>query len=309
MREEGAQERLAEFVHAVGGETDRAEAGGVGFGLRGDCEGRFDEGEVSRQRREIARHFELVVRTAEDFAAEIRRRALGDDAALVDDQDAVAGHFDLGEDMRGDDDGHAAAEAGDEIADDEDLMRIQADGGLVHDNDGRLGEDGFGDADALAVAFGKLADDFVPDPFQVAELENFVDARPEFAAGDLFEAAAKIEILRDAHVFRERIVFRHVADLALDIVRLSCDGQAADPDTAGRRRQVTGEDAHGGRFTGTVGSEKADDFAARHGETDIGDRSDPSVGFYEVGDFDGERLERGGRCGHGIVGRGDERQT
>ena len=235
----------------------------------------------------------MIRGATEDFAAQIGRGALGDDAAAVDDEHAVTRHLDLGQNVRGNDHRHATAQAGDEVAHDQNLMRIEADRRLVHDDHGRLGEDGFGDADALAVTFGKLADDFVADAFQVAEFEDFVDARAEFAAGDFFQAAAEIEVLADAHVFRQWVIFRHVADEAFDGVGLGGDGVAADADRARVGRQVAGEDAHRGGLAGAVGPEEPDDLAAGDGEAQIGDRSHTRVSFYEVVDFDGGCRRRG----------------
>ena len=50
LRGEGAQERFAEFVVALGRERERAEAAGVGFALRGDSQRRFDGSEEPGQR-------------------------------------------------------------------------------------------------------------------------------------------------------------------------------------------------------------------------------------------------------------------
>jgi hypothetical protein len=183
VSQEGAEQGLAEFVLAAGGDREAAEAVGVGFAGRDGLERVVDGGEGGGQAGEVAGDFDLVGGVAEDFAAQVGGGALGDDAALVDDEHAVAGDLDFGQDVGGDDDRHAAAQAGDEVAHDEDLMRVEADGGLVHDDHGRFGEDGLGDADALAVAFGELADDFVADALQVADFEDLVDARAEFAAG------------------------------------------------------------------------------------------------------------------------------
>ena len=43
-----------------------------------------------------------------------------------------------------------------------DLIRIEADGGLVEDDDVRLVDDGLSDADPLLVALGQRADQPVP---------------------------------------------------------------------------------------------------------------------------------------------------
>jgi hypothetical protein len=132
---------------------------------------------------------DLVGRLAQDLAPEVGRRPLGHDPALVDDEDPVAGHLDLGQDVARDEDGHPPAQARDQVAHDQDLVGIEADRRLVHDDDGRLREDRLGDADALAEPLGELADDLVADALQVAELEHLVDPRPELAARHLLEPA------------------------------------------------------------------------------------------------------------------------
>jgi hypothetical protein len=119
------------------------------------------------------------------------RRALGDDPALVDDEHPVAGHLDLGQDVAGDEDGHPPAQAGDQVAHDQDLVGVEADRRLVHDDDGRLGQDGLGDPDALAEPLGELADDLVADALQVAELEDLVDPRAQLARGTSFSLPRK----------------------------------------------------------------------------------------------------------------------
>ena len=169
-------------------------------------------------------------------------------------------------------------------------MRVEADGRLVHDDDGRLGEDGLGDADPLAVAFGELADDLVANALEVAELEHLINARAEHAALDLLQPPAEIEVFRHPHVLGQRIVLGHVADLALDLVGLRRDGHAADADAPGRGRQVAGEDAHRGGLAGAVGAEEAENFAPGHLEGDVIDRGDAGVGFDQVGNIDGGRI-------------------
>ena len=87
----------------------------------------------------------------------------GDDFAVIDDDDFAARLFDFGQDVRAENDGVIAGEAGDQLAGFALLLGIEAGGGLVEDQHRRVVDDRLGDADALAVAFRKLADDGVPD--------------------------------------------------------------------------------------------------------------------------------------------------
>jgi hypothetical protein len=163
---------------------------------------------------------------------------------------------------------------------------IETDGGLIHDNDRRFGEDGIGYADALAVAFGKFADDTMADTAQIAELDDFIEARVEAAARETLEAAAQVEILRDAHIVGEGVVLRHVADKVFNLGGIGGDIDAADRDAASGGREVSREDSHRGALAGAIGAKQADDLAAGDGETDAMDGRDAGVGFDEVPDFE-----------------------
>ena len=86
-------------------------------------------------------------------AGELGDRALGDDAAAVDDRRDVAGLLDLVEQVRGEQ--HRAAlvdELADQAADLEDAGRVEAVHRLVEDQQLGVGEQAAGDAEALAHA-------------------------------------------------------------------------------------------------------------------------------------------------------------
>ena len=80
-------------------------------------------------------------------------RALGDDAALVDDRDDVAGLLDLVEQVRGQQHGAALAdELADQVAELEDAGRVEPVHRLVEDQQLGVGEQAARDAEALAHA-------------------------------------------------------------------------------------------------------------------------------------------------------------
>ena len=56
-----------------------------------------------------------------------------------------------------------AGEGLEELADFDDLLGVEAGGGLIEDEDIGVVDDGLGDSDALAVAFGELADQLGAD--------------------------------------------------------------------------------------------------------------------------------------------------
>ena len=88
---------------------------------------------------------------------QVLRRVDGDDPALVDDDDALAGLRDLGKDVRAEDDRVVAGEAANQLARLDDLLRVEARGRLVEDQHLRVVNQRLGEADALPVALRELA--------------------------------------------------------------------------------------------------------------------------------------------------------
>ena len=83
----------------------------------------------------------------------------GDHPAFMEDEDAVADGIDFGKEVGGEEDGVARGEGLDEGADLAHLVGIESDGGFVEDEDIGIVDEGLGEADALAVALGELADE------------------------------------------------------------------------------------------------------------------------------------------------------
>ena len=88
---------------------------------------------------------------------------LGDDLAVLDDQQAIAGLADLGEDVAGEQDGVLAAQRLDGRAHLHDLHRVEAAGRLVEDEELGLVHQRLRHADALPVAVRQAGDELVVD--------------------------------------------------------------------------------------------------------------------------------------------------
>src|SRR5205807_1386592 len=160
---------------------------------------------------------------------------------------------------------------GNQLARLDDLPRVEASGRLVEDQDGRIDEQGVGQADALAIALGQGADELATDVGQPAAVDDGLDAAAGLAAVQALDAGAEAEVFGGTHLGVERAVLRHVADAASDFERVPEDVKAVDGGGAGGGGQEAGEDAHGGRLAGAVGPEEADHTAARHVEGDVAD--------------------------------------
>ncbi len=84
-----------------------------------------------------------------DTLGEVLQGILGDDLALVDDDDPLAHIRDLMEDVGGEHHGVVLAQLLDELADFDDLPGVQADRGLVEDQDLGVAHQGLGQAHPL----------------------------------------------------------------------------------------------------------------------------------------------------------------
>ena len=95
------------------------------------------------------RQHDLVLLTLAEALREPARLAVGDDAALVDDQHPLAGRFDLGQDVAREDHRALTAEGFDQLSRLAGLPGVQPCGRLVEDE--RLGrvDDRLREADAL----------------------------------------------------------------------------------------------------------------------------------------------------------------
>ena len=102
--------------------------------------------------------------------------------ALVDDDDLLAGLLDFGQDVRAENDGVIAGQALDQVARLVDLLGIEAGGGLVENQHVGIVNDGLRQADALAVAFGELAEQLVLYIGDGAALADVVDALAQLGA-------------------------------------------------------------------------------------------------------------------------------
>ena len=87
----------------------------------------------------------------------------GDDLALADDDDLLADLLHFRQDVRAENDRVVARQALDQRPGLDDLLRVQAGGGLVQNQDVGIVDDRLRQSDALPVAFGKLADQLVAD--------------------------------------------------------------------------------------------------------------------------------------------------
>ena len=86
---------------------------------------------------------------------------------------AQVGH--VADDVRGEDDDHVVADGAEEVVEADALLRIEAGGGLVDDDEAGLAEERLRDAEALLHSAGEAAEGLLADVEEVRLLEERVD--------------------------------------------------------------------------------------------------------------------------------------
>ena len=148
----------------------------------------------ARERARVVGRAQAVAGAA--LAAQVGERALVDDAAGVDDRDAIAQFLHLGQLVAGEQHRDPfAGEAADQQAHVAHAGRVQAGRGLVEDQQPRAAQQRRGDAQALAHAVRVAADAVRRARRQLDDLQHLVDALARAAAverGEQLEVLARV---------------------------------------------------------------------------------------------------------------------
>ena len=189
--------------------------------------------------------------------------------------------------MAGQDDRVGLAQVADEGADLDHLRRVQADGGLIQNDDLRCAEQRSGNTHTLTVALGQVADQALLHALQARAGRG---VRHCGGTIRLFAGALQLgneqQILLHGHLLIQRRQLRQVTDAGLGRGGLVGDVVAVDFDRAVRGRNVAGNNVHGGRLARTVGAEQAIDAAILHGEADVVHRGVAAVALCQMLYFD-----------------------
>src|SRR5205085_374070 len=84
----------------------------------------------------------------------------------------------------------------------------------------------------------------------------------DVAIAEIVDAAVQTDVLADGEILVQREALAHVADVALDALRVARDVVAGDRRPATRRRQQPGEHPDRRRLACAVGAEEAEHLAA-----------------------------------------------
>src|SRR6185312_15491991 len=141
---------------------------------------------------------------APPISSRIDERAVGDQLAVGDDDDARAGRLHLAEDVGGEDDRLLLPDRLDDGADLGDLVGVEARGRLVEDKHLELVHDRLRQAHALAKALGQLAYERAQTVADAALLDHALEARVALLLRHVANVTHELEVLEHAHVAIER---------------------------------------------------------------------------------------------------------
>ena len=173
--------------------------------------------------------------------------------------------------------------------------RVEPGGRLVEEQHRRAVDERGGQVEPPAHAARVGASRPVGGVAEAEPLEQLVGPGPDDAPGQVREPADEAQVLAAGQVLVDRGVLAGEADALANGLGVAghVDAEHLGPAVVGL--EDGGEDAHGRRLAGAVGSEQAEHRAGRHGEVDAGQRLDGAEALGEALDPDGG----GGGRGHG----------
>ncbi|MPM77346.1 hypothetical protein SDC9_124349 [bioreactor metagenome] len=143
----------------------------------------------------------------------------------------------------------------------DDLLRVEAARRFVENDIFRIAAERLGNADALAIALGEIADQAILHVLQPDLIENALEMALDLPLRHAHELADEHQILVDGHLRVERRELRHVAQVTLCFERFLEDVVPVDPDVSLVRGDVSGYDIHRSGFARAVAPDEADDLS------------------------------------------------
>ena len=222
------------------------------------------------------------------LAHEIGRRAGGDDAAVIDEHDAIAEPLRFLHVVRAVENGRAGrglfAHGGEDALA---RLRIDADRRLVEQEHARCMQEGAGEIEAPLHAAGEGRDDVVGALGETGDVERARDGRTRVAPRQPEQAHEEMQVLACGQRRVERDLLRHQAERAPRLRRLAVDGMAGDRRRARARPAQRREHGQRRGFAGAVRPQQADDLAGLDREADAVERRARTVAQAQILDGDG----------------------
>ena len=141
-------------------------------------------------------------------------------------------------------------------------LRIEPDGRLVEQHQGRLVQQAAGQEQAAAHPARELVHRVLAPRLQARQVEPALDRGPHVL--DAVQAGEHREVVLDGHVDVEVVELRHYAHLGPGGLGLARQLVAEHAQLTLVGDRLAGEQPHGRRLAGAVGTEQAEADAARH---------------------------------------------
>ena len=218
---------------------------------------------------------------------ELARSGVGDDLALVEDDDAVADTLDNFENVGDVEDGFAfAGEQDEKVFEEARGDSVEAGKRFVEDEQGGVVHERGGEQDALLHSLGVVGDGRVLGALKREELEQAAG----FGVDELFRHSTKtadeLEVFEAGEVGVDLRFFGDVAETGAEGGEIFMDVAAVEEDFAVGGLDHASDHLDGGGFAGAVGAEVAEDFAFGKGKADILDGGDGAIALGGVFDFE-----------------------
>ena len=215
---------------------------------------------------------------APEPALELGRLARGDDAAVIDDRDAVArvGLFEI---VRRQEERRPVlgAELLEESPDPAALARVEAEGRLVEEEDRRAVEDPAREVERAPHAARERPDAHLAPVLEPEQVERLVDPDLALLAGQAVEAGAEAQVLVGGQVEVEGGLLEDDADLPANPERIGLDVEPRDLDASPGGLEQRRQHADRRRLAGPVRAQEAEELAGADVEVDRVDRAHPTV--------------------------------
>ena len=231
---------------------------------------------VDRRRHLVDRGDLEDDQVAGDLRLEVVGGVGGDDLAAVDDDDAVAQRVGLVEVVGGEEHRRPAlaAQLGDVPPQVGPRLRVEAGGGLVEEDEGRVVDQPHRDVEPSLLAPRHVLGHPLPQALELQLVEELPAASYGVGLRHPVEHPVVHDLLARTGGGERRTGLRDVADRAAHLHGLLDDVVAVDRRGAGRGAQQRHQHPQRGGLAGAVGAEEADHLALGHVEVDAVDGLD-----------------------------------
>ena len=178
------------------------------------------------------------------------------------------------------------AQLPDELADLDDLCRVQADRRLVQNDEPGTAQQCLCNAHPLLVALGKAADEPGQNGFQPGTAGSPAHLLLPFRLFHTLQLGGKGQVLLHRHFRVKGRLFGQIAHTGLGGIGLLGQRVPCHRHLPTGGREIAGEDVHNGGFARAVGPQQTTDLAICHGKRDIVHGKMIAVLFGEMRNFD-----------------------